>query len=327
MPAAVELVCPSCNRRNDARALACVLCGEVLRHEQRAEDSAAIASSAAWRSLRDAIEPADAAAIARSIAPSERGARSVRIDERRYGAEPDEATGGGEPWGYLAIGIATAPLFALTPILRYMAWFLASLVHEMGHAGFAWLCGMPAAPAISLDGHAAAVHSDQQMLLVVMIGAALVFSIWRCVEGRLRWIALALTVVLYPAIALTNAKELLHLLAGHGAELAFAALCLRTTLDGGFTESKLERALYSTVGWMLVGKNAYLCWGLIHSAAKRTQYQENGSFGFTNDYIRVADDLVHCPLQFVALGMLVATVLVLPAAIVLWRISTAARDA
>jgi hypothetical protein len=197
----------------------------------------------------------------------------------------------------------------------------------MGHAACAWLCGMPAIPAISLDGHAAAVHSEQEMPLVIMIAAALAFAVWRCFEGRMRWIALAIVGVVYPAIALTSAKELVHLLAGHGAELAFATLCLWKTLDGGFTDSRLERGLYGTVGWFLVGKNAWLCWGLMNSADARSQYQENGSFGFTNDYIRVAQDVVHCPLQHVAFAMLVASVLVLPAALALWRVSRAARDA
>ena len=38
-----------------------------------------------------------------------------------------------EPWVYLGLGLVTAPIFALTPLLGFMGWFLASLVHEMGH--------------------------------------------------------------------------------------------------------------------------------------------------------------------------------------------------
>ena len=230
-----------------------------------------------------------------------------------------------EPWRYLGLGLITAPLFAL-PIVGFMGWFLAALVHEMGHASVAWLCGMPAIPAISLEGHAAAVHSEQMLPLVFLIAAGLVFGAWRMFEGRARWIALGLVVTLYPALALTDLKELVHLIAGHAGELAFATLCLWKTLDGGFTESKLERALYGMLGWYLLGRNVILCWGLMTSATARAHYDENGSFGLTNDLIRVAEDVLHCPLQGVAFCMLLACLMVLPAALLAWRVSSRMRE-
>jgi hypothetical protein len=231
-----------------------------------------------------------------------------------------------EPWIFLAIGLVTSPIFAWTPFLGFMGWFLASLVHEMGHAAFSWLCGMPAVPAISLTGHAAAAHSEQSMPLVALIGAGLVVAAWRLLEGRARWVAIACVAVFYPLLALTPAKEFFHLLAGHAGELAFATLCLWRTLDGGFTASQIERALYGTVGWFLVGKNAFLCIGLMTSGAARAHYGSNGSFGLTNDYIRVAEDVLGWPLERVALLMFVACLLVLPAAILLWRLRKLASE-
>lgn len=262
----------------------------MLRHEKRLETSSTLATDRALS--RPLAMPAD-----------ERAATRERLD----------------PWLYLGIGLATAPVFAWTPILQYMGWFLASLVHEMGHAAFAWLCGMPAVPAISLVGHAAAMHSEQEPVLVAMIALGLATLAWHLFEGGVRWIALAVVATIYPAIALTGVKEPLHLLAGHGAELAFAALCLWKTLDGGFTDSKLERALYGTVGWYLLGKNVFMCIGLMHSIEARAEYSENGSFGLTNDYIRVAEDVLAWRLESVALMMLVAGLLVLPVALFLWR--------
>jgi hypothetical protein len=224
------------------------------------------------------------------------------------------------PWLFLALGALTAPVFSLTPLLGFMGWFLASLIHEMGHAGFAWLCGMPAFPAISLEGHAAAMHGEQLAPLVAMIGAGLAWGAWQLFNGPVRIAAVAAVLVLYPALALTSAREVLHLLAGHSAELAFAVLALWKTLDGGFTRSTAERALYSTVGWFLLGKNAVLCWGLMRSESARADYMTSGSFGFTNDYLRVAEDIVYWRLESVALLMLIAALAVLPLAIGLWRI-------
>lgn len=231
-----------------------------------------------------------------------------------------------EPWIYLGLGALTAPVFAWTPLLGFMGWFLASLVHEMGHTAVAWFFGMPAFPGISLEGHAATVHSEPVLVFAIFVWALLGAAAWRFLAGNARWVALGLVGVLYPALAFTGAKECLHLLAGHLGELAFATLCLWKALDGGFTESRLERGLYGTVGWYLLGTNAILCGGLMRSAASRADYAESGSFGLTNDMIRVAEDVLDWRLQSVALLVLLLTVAVLPAAFGLWRLSSRLRE-
>ncbi len=271
----------------------CGLCGTVLRREERASPTFA------------------AAPHARVLAAP----RPITEQPARF-----------DSWIYLAIGLVTAPVFAWTPILQYMGWFLSALVHEMGHAAAAWLCGMPAIPAISLAGEAAAVHQEQSVVLALAIATAFGAAAWHFLGGRARIVAIVLALVLYPAIAFTEAKELLHLLAGHGGELAFATLCLWKVLDGGFTKTPLERALYGTVGWYLLGKNAFLCFGLMTSAMSRAQYEQSGSFGLTNDMIRAAEDVLGWRLESVAFLMLVACVLVLPAAFGLWRVSLRARE-
>lgn len=214
-------------------------------------------------------------------------------------------------------------MFALTPILQYMGWFLASLVHEMGHAGFAWVCGMPAIPAISLAGHAAAVHGEQSTALALFVLGGLLFLGWKFLEGRARIVAMVVVAIVQPTLAFTHAKDLVFLLSGHGGELAFATLALWKALDGGFTSSKLERGLYGTVGWYLVGKNVFLCVGLMTSAGSRAHYAANGSFGMTNDYIRAAEDVLGWRLESVALFMLVASLATIPTAILLWRARSA----
>ncbi len=292
-----QLTCSRCGRPHDEQTLMCGLCGNLL---QRAP---------ALRSQRITERPESP-------------------DEPRLAAPESKSDDQGprrlEPWLFLGIGLVTAPIFAVTPLLGFMGWFLSSLVHEMGHSAVAWLFGMPSMPAISLEGHAAAVHSDQQLFLVAMIVLALGTSAWRLLSGRARIVALCGLGVLYPALAFSGAREFLHLLAGHGGELVFATLCLWKTLDGGFTDSRLERALYGTLGWFLLGSNLRLCFGLMTSEGSRAWYAENGSFGMTNDLIRVAEDLLGWRLQSVAALMLVVALLVLPAALLLWRASSRA---
>jgi len=224
-----------------------------------------------------------------------------------------------QPWAYLALGLVSAPALAIVPVVSFMGWFLSSLVHEMGHASAAWLCGMPAFPAISLEGHAAAMHSPQIVPLALFITCMLVFFAWRRFEGRTRWIVCAALVLVHLFLCFTSAREVLHLLAGHLAEFSFSCMCLFRALSGGFTSSRAERALHGTLGWFLLGRNVWLCWGLVTSSGARALYQTNGSFGLTNDYIRLADDVLGWQLQTVAGGMLLVGALVLPAAFVLWR--------
>lgn len=292
MDSAVSSACPRCGRTTVDGARMCGLCGSLLRAD-------AASQPAAIGTPPIPVDPVEAALAERA---------RLERDASRHA-----------PWGYFALGLATAPVFALTPILQYMGWFLASLVHEMGHAAFAWACGMPAFPAISPAGHAAAVHGEQSTALALCVLAGLLLGAWRLLEGRARVVALVVVAIVQPTLAFTHAKDLVFLLSGHGGELAFATLALWKTLDGGFTSSKLERALYGTVGWYLAGKNVFLCVGLMTSAGSRAHYASNGSFGMTNDYIRAAEDVLGWRLETVALWMLVASVATIPAAIALWR--------
>lgn len=250
------------------------------------------------------------------------GAHMVARAERRSVLD---AYSGLEPWVYLALGLLLAPGLALLPIVQYMGWFLSSLVHEMGHCTAAWLCGMPAFPAISLEGHAAAMHSEQIVPLALFVTIALCFFPWRMLEGRTRWLVCGAIVLVHLGLCFTPARELLHLLAGHLAEFGFACMCLFRALSGGYTSSRGERALHGVVGWYLLGRNLWLCWGLVSSSGARALYQTNGSFGLTNDYVRVADDMLGWQLQSVAGAMLFVGVLVLPLALLLWRVYARAR--
>lgn len=282
--------CESCGRPRRPEDLVCPLCG-------------ALSARATRRRVR---APAYAPHAAPQVRPEERDGPRLAL--------PAGA-------GFLAAGVPLALALGFLPIAQYMGWFLASLVHEMGHAAAAWACGMPAVPAIRLDGHAAAVHGEQlEWLCLGAIGllAYLAFQ----VEGRVARVAiLVAALVVYPAVAYTEARDVLHLAAGHGAELAFATLALWRAVTGGFTQSAAERALYAGVGWYLLGSNVALTAGLMTSDLARADYASNGSFGLTNDYLRLAQDHLGLPLEAVAAGMTVPALAVLPLALLLAALS------
>jgi len=204
-----------------------------------------------------------------------------------------------EHWFYLICGALLAPVFTFTPILQYMGWFLASLVHEMGHAIVAWFCGCPAVPAIRLDGHAWATHQSQVMFLALVVWGGLGFLTWQQRHNKTLLIALGIATLTYPAIAFTGARDALFLLAGQSGEMAFAAICLWRAITGTFqcrqaldqkhrTESRAERIAYGAAGWFLLGKNIHLAGGLVFSESVRAWYQSSGSLGMENDYLRLA---------------------------------------
>jgi hypothetical protein len=299
MTEATRAACPSCDYANAPEALCCSMCGRLFR--QGAGDGDGPARTTMARTVRF---------------PSELGDRPR--------AAPPPVNEFREPLLFLGVGLLLAPVFAFAPGLRYMGWFLSSLFHETGHTAAAWFLGCPAFPAIRLDGHAAALHKPQVLFIALTVWASLAFATWSARRRRGWTVALGLATLIYPALAFTGAKELLHLLAGHLGELTFAAIFFWRALAGGFTQTAIERALYAVVAWYLIGQNLWLCARLVFSEAARAWYHSNGSFGLTNDYIRAANDVLGCSLEMVAAGMFVAGLAVLPLAFLIWRIRPSA---
>jgi hypothetical protein len=215
---------------------------------------------------------------------------------------------------YLAIGAFLAPAFTFTPLLQYMGWFFGSLCHEMGHCAIAWLSGCPSFPAISLAGHAMARYSDQQVALAVLMWGGAGGLAWHNRHNRRLLIVFGAATLLYPAFAFTGMRDFFFLMGGHIGELALAGLFFQRAIDGGWTDSQAERAAYATMAWFLMGQNVWLTGGLLWSTEVQAWYARSGSFGLTNDYIRVARDTLHVDLSVVAGVMLLVSLLPLPLA-------------
>ncbi len=269
--------CPDCRYPNPESAATCALCGHVLR--------------------RPAARPM----------PPEPGPS---------GPAPERVCGLPAPLFALLAGLLLLPAFVGLPVVNLMAWFFGALTHELGHSLVAWAFGMPAYPAIRLDGHAASIHEPQQLWLAGAIWIGLMALAWRCRRSRPGLVLALAAVLLYPLLAGTSAREVLHLLGGHLGELAFGGVFFWRAMRAGFTASRVEQVLYALVAWALVYGNLKLCFGLLTDAWAREVYAESGSFGLTNDYIRLAEDVLGWPLRSVALGMLLVALVPLPAAIV-----------
>jgi hypothetical protein len=220
------------------------------------------------------------------------------------------------PWFYLLLGLLLSPIFYFGSIFSFMGWFLKALIHEMGHCIVACFFGSMAFPAIRLDGHAMARSYDQSLWFACLIWFALIALVWhyRTVKGML-WV-FATAAVMYPLLAFTSAREVLHLLSGHTTTLVFAAIFFWRALAGGIYQ-ETERPLYAMIAWHLWTDEMILCGSLVSSAERREWYFNNGSFGLENDYVRVAG-MFEWRLESVAAMMLVASVLIPLAGILAW---------
>ncbi len=225
--------------------------------------------------------------------------------DRRVAVATGEAA---ETWRCIALGLVLAPIFPLVPLLGFVAWFLGSLVHETGHVAIAWFFGQPAFPAIRLDGHAVAIHRDQATILVVVVATALVWLTWALRRQRAAAITFGIVAATYPVLALGGGKEVLFLLGGHLGEIVFGAIFLLRARGEGFTGYPSERVTSAMVGFLLLGRTAVLCVGLMTSHVARAEYAANGSFGLKNDLLRLAHDQFVCPLPLVALLVIALTI-------------------
>ncbi len=218
-----------------------------------------------------------------------------------------------EPVFHLALGAALAVVFISTPLLGRMGWFLAALFHETGHFVVDLLTGCPAVPTISLTMQGCTVGLQQVWSLALFMQGLVAWLAWKAWPlPLLRWPALVAAVLL-PLIAWNDTARVTAItLGGHLGELTFAGVALWRARTGGFTSSAAERSLYGCVGWYLVGSNVLMCGRLIWDAGQRETYAHSGSYGLTNDYIRVAEDYLDWQLSSVAGLMLMVALAVFP---------------
>jgi hypothetical protein len=231
------------------------------------------------------------------------------------GDRPDRILGIPEPWFFLLVGAAIAPVFALTPFVGLIGWFFGALVHEMGHCAAGWIVGRPAYPVLGLNGHAMSVGEGFVLPIALGILVAALVSALLLPRGPVRWAAMGSILLFYPLLVFTGLAELLTITGGHLGEMIIGGVFLYRTITGGFSSSRAERALYSVMGWFLVGANVLLTGGLVFSEAARREYAGNGSFGLMNDYRVMAERMLGISIESVAVVMTIPALLVVPIAI------------
>ncbi len=188
----------------------------------------------------------------------------------------------------LLIGAVAAFVVLMMPYVSFILGAFSTLVHEFGHALFAWVFGYPSIPAFDfVYGGGVAIHFERAN---VILWAVYAFSAWLLVRYHKRGGTVVLllgAIALYSLLAFTTAHQVLLLFMGHGTELAFASLFLFRAISGHATFHETERVLYGFIGFLLQFRALQFVYDFFYDPVFRDFYQQ-GKGGLTNDFQRIA---------------------------------------
>jgi len=229
-------------------------------------------------------------------------------------SESEPATPDAEARRALLVGAVLAAVVLAVPFLRFVFSYLTILVHELGHALFAWLFGYPAVP--SFDFHYGGGFTSYETRKNVLVG--LVFTGWIALlyayrHHRPGMLAVGGLAGLYALFALTPLHELLIGFMGHGAELLFAGIFLYRALSGSAVKVRTERPLYAFLAFFIVASDARFAAGLVRSPLERELYAEAKGGGDWMDFSQLARG-IGLELETVAGLFFLLTLAVLPLA-------------
>ncbi|GAB4155016.1 MAG: hypothetical protein Kow00107_04940 [Planctomycetota bacterium] len=269
--------CPKCSYEQADDNLTCSLCGTLLRREQEElpED---------FRPPRSSTEDIDDKFPWRTLRVSAAIAAPVFLGSFAMG--PD-------------MGMSAFLIALPSMVFRYFA----VLVHEMGHAVFAWILGFPAIPAFDFSyGGGVTVWEERKALLVIfvyalLIAATVVYSVSRNLRGAALF---AVTLALYALVAHNFMTDVIVLLMGHGFELVIAGVFLYRMLSAEAIIVPAERPLYGAIGLFMVADLARFSLTLIFSSEARMMYGEAKGGGHWMDFDRIGGEYLGIPLEAVA---------------------------
>ena len=259
--------CPRCRYENAPESPACNLCGELLR-EGAGVPAPPPMIPGAPAPLTPAVESAPQ--FRSAVQPSPPGWK-----ERLA-----------HPWASIGVGLLAVPVAKALWIPNYVFNFLTTLVHECGHALFAWGVGRPSIPSVSIAGGGMTGWADPpRTSLALFWMAVLGWFLYKHREDRRLRVGLGAALGLYPFLAFTRMNSILPSAGGILLEIGAAAACFFVVLAVDL-ERPFERPLYALWGWwMLLNRGAETVL-MLRSPAYRTSQAiiESGlAAGMTSD--------------------------------------------
>ena len=210
--------------------------------------------------------------------------------------EPQDREMGKVIW----IGSILALILYIIPFTRFVFGYFSTLVHELGHAMFAWIFGRLAIPSFDfMFGGGVTMIYDRAMgfewFATIALAVLLIIS-WR---NRLRMIWLTGFSIIYLYLMFSHADEALGIFMGHGSELIFAGIFLYRGISSYACHNTTERYAYMMIGAFLVIHALGFAHGLLFDKYKIMEYYEGKGGLLDNDFVRIADEYWHVKLSMV----------------------------
>lgn len=214
----------------------------------------------------------------------------------------------------LLVGAVLAALVLAVPFLRFVFSYLTILVHELGHALFAWLFGYPAIPSFDFHyGGGFTSYETRKTILLGLVFTGWILALYAYRHHRPGLLAIGGLAGLYTLLALTPLHEHLIGFMGHGTELIFAGIFFYRALSGTAVKVGAERPLYAFLAFFIVASDARFALGLVRSPLERQLYAEAKGGGDWMDFSLLARGL-GMELTAVAGLFFIVTLLALPLA-------------
>jgi hypothetical protein len=219
----------------------------------------------------------------------------------------------------LLIGAGLAVLVLAFPFLRFVFSYMTILVHELGHALFAWLFGYPAIPSFDLYyGGGFTCFENRKTLLMLIVYGGWAGALYAYRRHRPGMVAVAILAGLYTLLAFTPLHRHLISFMGHGTELLFAGIFLYRALSGYGIKVAAERPLYAFLAFFIVATDLRFAVGLVRSPVERQLYAEAKGGGDWMDFSLLARGF-GVELTSVAGIFAVCALLTLPATMMIYR--------
>ena len=189
----------------------------------------------------------------------------------------------------LLIGAGLAVFVLAFPFLRFVFSYMTILVHELGHAVFAWLFGYPAIPSFDFYyGGGFTSYETRKILLLGLVFSGWIAALYVYRNHRPGLVAIGSLAGLYALFALTPLHEQLIGFMGHGTELVFAGIFFYRALSGSAVKVPVERPLYAFLAFFIVAGDARFALGLVRSPLERQLYADAKGGGDWMDFSLLA---------------------------------------
>ncbi len=193
----------------------------------------------------------------------------------------------------LIIGIALGVATFYFPFTRFIFSYLTILIHEFGHAFFAWIYGSPALPAFDFTyGGGVTAHFAQRKEIYYCTFALLIYGLWFLRHNLIPLICNILFLIIFCLTFNNDWADIIRIYMGHGTEIAIAGIFLYRGLTGSQSENLAEQTIYFATAFFIFCQNIDFAYHLQNDVQFLFEYKQ-GKGDITHDFHKLSRDHFH----------------------------------